>query len=74
MPLNSIFFLSNHGSANILFFKYLPFLVNPIFEFFGILNTLNFLVVLNNLFLIENEASLSSLSYFLGFTILISYN
>ena len=69
--LNSISSESNYGSANVLFLKTSWLFVNSIRKFYRNLNSLNFLVIWNNLFLIEDVARLSWTLDFSEFLILI---
>ena len=71
MSVNSIFSESIQGSANTLFWRTSSFLVNCIRTFSSNLNYLNYLVISNNLFLIEDLVRGSYLSYVLEIAILI---
>ena len=67
------FFESNNWSANILFLKVSSFLVTSTCKLCWNLNSLNSLVISNNLILIEDLVRLSYWSYFLELTVLTSY-
>ena len=72
VPLNSIFSESKHESITFPL-RSSSFLLKPICKFCGNSNSLNYFVVSNNLFLVENIVRLSYPSYFSEHTILISY-
>ena len=72
VPVNSIFSESKHGSITFPL-RSSSFLLKLICKFCGNSNSLNYFVVSNNLFLVENLVRLSYPSYFSEYTILISY-